>query len=266
MASALRRHSLKLFAMLFFLCSLITLPRSESLAENFRIETKIYVGDEDKPVSETTTLFQDGTVYDFLSNPTQTAVFTKPTVGKPRRFILLHPGKRIRTEFDTDQLTGAMDKLRTWAGRQNDTFLKFAADPQFEETFDSVKNELVLASHVENYKVTTSSEEHAEALAEYREFLDWYARLNALLQGSAPPEPRLRLNEALARHEVIPLKIELTRSGEKKSLRAEHDFTWLLSRDDEKRIDDVSNALFGYKQVTNEEFNRAVRPQAVNGK
>lgn len=266
MASVLRRQLNHLFATSFFLCSLVTLPTDASRAENFRIETKIYVGDEDKPASETTTLFQDGTVYDFLSNPTQTAVFCKPTAGKPRRFILLHPGKRIRTEFDTEQLAGAMDKLRAWAGRQNDTFLQFAADPQFDETFNPEKNELVLASHLESYKVSTSSEEHAEALAEYREFLDWYARLNTLLQGTAPPEPRLRLNEALARHQVIPLKIELTRSGERKPLRAEHDFTWLLSRDDEKRIDDVSNALFGYRQVTNEEFNRAVRPQESNGK
>jgi len=108
--------------------------------------------------------------------------------------------------------------------------------------------------------------EHAEALAEYREFLDWYTRLNALLQGTAPPEPRLRLNEALARQEVIPLKIELTREGEKRLLRAEHDFTWLLSRDDEKRIDDVSNALFGYRQVSNEEFNREVRTKTTKGK
>ena len=84
--------------------------QSDCAAEGFRIETKIYVGDEEKPPSETTTLFLDGVVYDFLANRTQTAVFRKPTGGKPGRFILLDPQQRIQTEISTDQLTGAMDE------------------------------------------------------------------------------------------------------------------------------------------------------------
>ena len=44
-----------------------------TLAESFRIETKVFVGDEKQknpqPVSETTTLFLDGVVYDFLKKP-----------------------------------------------------------------------------------------------------------------------------------------------------------------------------------------------------
>ncbi len=265
MVSASRRSALCLLLGSIALLAVFRALSGESRAENFRIETKIFEGDEETPKSESTTLFKDGTVYDFLSNPTQTAVFCKPIDGKPRRFILLYPGKRIRTEFDTEQLTGALDKIRTLAGLQTDPFLKFAANPQFNEAFDAAKNELVLASHLESYKVTTSPEEHPEALVEYREFLDWYTRLNALLQGAAPPEPRLQLNEALARHQVIPLKVELTRAGGKKLLRAEHDFTWLLSRDDAKRIDDVSNALFGYRRVSNEEFNHETRPQEAKG-
>src|SRR5688572_9223445 len=97
-----------------------------SSAEEFRIETKIYVGDEAAPVSETSTLFLDGVVYDFLKQPPQTAVFRKPTGGKPGRFILLDRSEKIRTELTTDQLVGAMDKLRTWARGQRDPLLKFA--------------------------------------------------------------------------------------------------------------------------------------------
>ena len=71
-----------------------------------------------QPVSETTTLFLDGVVYDFLDKPEQTAVFRKPSGGKPGRFILLNDEQRIRTEISTEQVAGAMDKLRTWAGQQ----------------------------------------------------------------------------------------------------------------------------------------------------
>ena len=226
-------------------------------AEGFRIETAVYVGDEKQPTSETTTLFLDGVVYDFLTKPDQTAVFRKPAGGKPGRFILLDPRRRVRTELSTEQLAGAMQKLRTWAARQEDPFLQFAADPEFKESFEPQTGQLVLASHLESYTVETERVEHAQALAEYREFLDWYARLNTLLAGGPPPEPRLRLNAALARHEVVPLKVELKRGRENEPLRAEHKFTWRLSGEDVERIDDVRASLAAYQSVPNAEFMRS---------
>jgi hypothetical protein len=236
----------------------ISIPLITS-GEGFRIETAIYVGDEEQPASEATTLFLDGVVYDFLSKPEQTAVFRKPTGGKPGRFILLEPQQRIRTELSTEQIAGAMVKLRTWAARQSDPFLQFAADPHFEESFETKTGQLVLASHLENYTVATTRVERAHALAEYREFLDWYAQLNTLLSAGPPPEPRLRLNAALARHEVVPVKVELTRSGEKEPVRAEHKFTWRLSDVDVQRIDDVRASLASYRAVPNEEFLRCTQ-------
>src|SRR4029079_13138904 len=91
---------------------------------------------------------------------------------------------------------------------------------------------------------------------EYREFLNSYTRLNTLLQGGPPPEPRLRLNDALARHRVIPLKVELSRAGEKEPRRAEHNFTWRLSRDDMKRIDVVRESVVSFRKVEPDEFLR----------
>jgi hypothetical protein len=249
----------------FLIVSLMTIAAgvrtNHSLAEGFRIETKIYVGDAEEPASETTTLFLEGVVYDFLASPAQTAVFRHPTGGKPGRFILLEPSQRIQTEFTTDQLSGAMDKLRHWAAQQNDPFLQFAADPEFKESFDPGNGKLVLASHLENYTVSTSRAPHAEALAEYREFLDWYTRLNALILAGPPPGPRLQLNEALARHEVVPLTVELQRAGEKDLLRAEHTFTWRLSRQDLERIDNVREALASYRVATNADYQSLARPK-----
>jgi hypothetical protein len=155
-----------------------------------------------------------------------------------------------------------MDKLRTWAGRQRDPFLKFAADPEFEETFEPATGKLVLAAHLESYTVTTAPAAQPRAIGEYREFLDWYARLNTLLSAGPPPEPRLRLNEALARHKAVPLEVELTRAGEKEPLRAMHTFTWRLSRGDFERIDQVRASLASYRPVSNEEFLRRSSPPA----
>jgi len=170
--------------------------------------------------------------------------------------ILLDPERRVRTELSTDRLAGAMNKLRTWAGRQKDPFLQFAADPQFQESFDHDSGKLVLASHEESYRIETEPAEQPGALAEYREFLDWYARLNTLLQAGPPPEPRLQVNAALARYQVVPMRVELTRAGDKEPLRAEHDFTWRLSQDDRARIDDACASLAAYRPVDNAEFLR----------
>jgi hypothetical protein len=198
-------------------------------------------------------------VYDFLNDPEQIAVFRKPGGGKAGRFILLDPERRVRTELSTDQLAGAMNKLRNWAARQRDPFLKFAANPQFEETFDRDTGQLLLASHQESYTIKTAPADAPDALAEYREFLDWYTRLNTLLAAGPPPEPRLQVNAALARYQIVPVSVELKRAGEKEPLRAEHEFTWLLSKRDLARIDDACASLAAYRPVGNEEFLRGMR-------
>ncbi len=232
-----------------------------ALAEDFRIETKIFVGKEEEPVSTATTLFYRGVVYDFIKEPKQTAVFSKPRAGKAGRFILLDPERRVKTELSTDQVADAMNKLRNWASRQRDPFLKFAANPQFNESFDRETGQLLLASHEESYTIKSKAADTPEGLAEYREFLDWYTRLNTLLTAGPPPEPRLQVNAALARYQIVPVSVELARQGEKEKLRAEHEFTWLLSKKDLGRIDDAGAALAAYRPVDNEEFLEGMREQ-----
>ena len=250
-----------LLVSLFVCAALSTL----AAADDFRIETKIFVGDEKEPVSTATTLFQRGVVYDFLAEPEQIAVFRKPGGGKPGRFILLDPERRVRTELSTDQLADVMNKLRNWAARQRDPFLKFAANPQFEESFDRNTGQLLLASHEESYTIMTEPADAPGSLAEYREFLDWYTRLNTLLQAGPPPEPRLQVNAALARYQIVPVSVELVRAGEKEKLRAEHEFTWLLSKADLARIDDACASLAAYRPVDNEQFLEGMRDHtAVN--
>jgi hypothetical protein len=230
--------------------------------DGFRIETKIFIGEEKEAVSTTTTLFLEGVVYDFLAKPEQTAVFRKASSEKPGRFILLDNKNRVQTEVSTEELAGAMKKLRTWASRQTDPFLQFSADPKFDETFDRESGKLVLASHLETYTVETRPTQHQDSLVDYREFLDWYAQLNTLLTAGNPPNPRLQLNDALARHKVVPDKVALKRAGED-PIRAEHDFTWRLSQDDLQRIDDVRAALTTYRKVDNQEYLKTSASKAV---
>ena len=234
---------------------------NSSWAEGFRIETKVFVGDTKEPISETTTLFLDGVVYDYLKKPEQTAVYRKPSGGNPGQFTLLNEQRSILTKFSTDQVDGTVTKMKAWASRTKDPFLQFAANPEFDESFDDNTGKLILASHLENYTVDTMPAEHPDAIVEYREFLDAYTRLNTLLSGGMlQPEPRLRLNAVLARRKVVPIKVELARSGEE-PLRAEHAFTWRLSQDDQKRIEEVRVNLTKYRDIPNEQFLRETKPR-----
>jgi hypothetical protein len=230
-----------------------------SRAENFRIQTKVFEGKSELPISETVTIFCDGVVYDFLQQPPQTAIFSRPSGKNAGRFILLDDDHQLRTEISTKKLEGAMVNLRTWAGQQSDKFLKFAANPDFKESFEPGSGQLVLASHLESYTVETVPAKRPKAAAEYREFLDWYAQLNSLLSGSPPPQPRLELNKSLSRHKAIPKSVELIRAGRGEPLRAEHEFTWMLTKSDRSRIDDANAAMASYRGVTNEEYLASLR-------
>jgi hypothetical protein len=235
-----------------------------AFGKGFRISTKIYVGAEGEKdtrlVSESTTLFLDGAVYDFLADGSQTAVFRKPA-DKEGRFVLINPDQRIRTEFTTTKVAGAIEGLQTFAAsHKSNAALEFAAQPQFEESYDASTGKLVLAHHLQTYTVTTTQVDDAAAMAEYREFLTWYTQLNTLIHGDPNKLPRMKLNEALARRRVVPQVVELTRAGEKEPLRAVHEFTMLLSRDDEQRIDEIHTALASFREVTNEEFLKAAQP------
>jgi hypothetical protein len=230
-----------------------------AFAEGFRIETKIFQGEEKEPASKTTTLFQDGFVYDFLEKPQQTAVFRKGVGQRPARFILLNDSQQVQTEVSTDKLATAMKDLREWASQQTNPFLKFSADPRFDETFDRDSGKLVLASPLQTYTVETAPTQRTELLPVYREYLDWYSQLNTLLVSKIPPDPRLKLNASLARHNVVPTKVELKRGGQD-PYRAEHDFTWRISKKDIERIEEVQNAILTYRTVDNKEYQKLSEP------
>src|SRR5580704_1943010 len=99
------------------LASLISRPAA---ADDFRIETKVFVGKETEPASEDLALFRGEQVYDFLSKPREVTVFDKPR----SRVILLDPARRVKTEVTMERLMAFSDELRTWCGKQSDPLLK----------------------------------------------------------------------------------------------------------------------------------------------
>jgi hypothetical protein len=230
-------------------------------AQEFRIETDVYIGDEEAAASHTVTLFEKSAVYDFSDSPEQIAVYRGGSDDRPAQFILLDPKSQRRTDIDVSRVEKLMDKLTRWAATQKDPMMQFSAAPSFEEQFDAEGRRLTLSSPQWTYRVATISADDKAALERYREFTDRYAELTAMLYNSPPPGPRQMLNAALAKHGVVPVEIQRTTGGDdKNAVRTAHLFSWRLSREDRARLDEAQAFLASFKKVDNKEF-IAVRGQ-----
>lgn len=242
-------RSLLSLVTLFSICFSTLLQAGE-----LRIETDVYSGNDTESLSHTITLFDSGTVYDFSDEKQEVAVFRLPNESRPGQFILLDLKSKRRTEVSTDKIEALMDKLSKWAKEQEDEMLKFSANPEFEETYQSGTGQLTLDSKQWNYTVATIPAEDTETLKDYRQFVDWYTRLNVMMHGAPPPGPRLALNAALERHGVVPVEIRRKIESQSTPLRATHLFQWRLSREDRAQVEEVRKHLASFEKVDNRDF------------
>lgn len=228
-------------------------------AEDFRIATQVYSGEEGKEeqISESLTLFRAGTVYDFvLSRPRAVTIFEP----EAQRIFVLEPSRRQKVCIWCDELARFSEQLRVQAQRSSQPVLRFLAHPGFDQAYDQAAGRLILRSEWLEYRVETRPMPSDAVVRQYREFADTYARLNAYLNvGALPPGGRLALNEALAELQLMPREVELVRLhvDEKEPphrLRAVHEVEWSLKASDDQLIEQAREQLDRYVQVSIEEY------------
>lgn len=231
--------------------------------DGVRIESKVFLGIDKDPKAENTTIFHRGVVYDYLRSPAETIVLD-PSRG---RFVLLDPNRRIRTELTTHEVAALSENLRQWAQTQTDAFLKFLAAPKFEEQFDEQTGEVVFQSPWVTYRVATAEADSEAVLQQYREFSDWYARLNARLNpGYKLVFARLALNEALQKRHQLPREITLTVqprkafSFQKTVVRSEHQFVYHLVESDRDRIAQTGQFMAIFQPVEFSQYEKKAAP------
>jgi hypothetical protein len=258
---------MKCFHKLVMACALATalvgFVSSPAAADDFRIETKVFVGKETEPASEDLTLFRGEQVYDFLDKPKEVTVFDKPR----SRVILLDPARRVKTEVSMEHLMAFSDELRTLCGKQADPFWKFCAEPSFDQSLDGATGELVFASSFLTYRVATVKAGTDDIARQYKEFSDSYARLNAMTNpGSTPPFPRLKIDEALFLSHAVPQRVQLTiptrsRFGGKPTIvRSEHGVNWRLLESDQQKIQEAEEYLVTFTQLPLERYLGTAHP------
>jgi hypothetical protein len=247
------------FALLFVVSTLCAAP--PALAQNFRMETDVYVGSRKTPDCQTLTLFTDSMVYDFIyaadeknKDDQKIAEVTVFDMGAGRVVLLdvKKSRKAVLTHEQLVQMTTAMKVHVT----DKDSVYYFAANPKFESNFLEDKLELTLKSASLTYVVKGQKPEQGGAAWRYQEFADWSARLNACRAGNLPPFARMELSKDLAERGLLPEEITRTtvapsRLGNKRvEVRSRHHVNWLISTTDRKRIETVAEQIGKFEGIT----------------
>ena len=228
-------------------------------AADFRLENKVFVDGEKAPRIRSTTIFHGGVVYDYLEEPAEVTIFDQ----QHGRFVLLDLTRRIKTELTTKRVLDFTQRLKQWAQGQSDPFLRFLGDPQFEAELDEGSGQLSFESPWISYRLTTADVDSDAVWRQYRQFSDWYCRLNTMLNpGARPPFARLAVNSALEERHRFARTVDLTiRPSEgllskRLSLRSEHRLIGQLVESDRKRVAQTDQFMAMYTSVDFREYQR----------
>ena len=238
---------------------------SRARGDDFLIESKIYRGKKKQPISENTTYFAGGVVYDFLDNPTEVTIFDPAR----KRLVLLEPSLGLKVEISTDELIEANRRMQDLARKQPSSLVQFAAVPKFDVDSSVEDGRLTLSSKWLTYRAQSKEAKTARAAAQYRAFADWYSRLNSLRPAALPPFARLELNRRLAQRNWIPTRVDLTvrlknspLTSSTTKLHSEHRTVWRLVEQDRRRIEKAGRYLASFKQVSLETYRRKTQATA----
>jgi hypothetical protein len=230
--------------------------QTESRADEFRVESKIYNSENGPPVSESLTLFHEGRAYDLLSAPQEITIFDIAN----NRIVMLDPVRKVRTEVETDGLTTFVEQLRIRASRHTNPSIKFTAEPKFVETAEE-DGRLIFSSPSMTYRIQGKRATSPAAAQAYREFADWAARLTTRVrEGAQPPFPRLAVNAALERRGILPDEVELSLADPNRpkikptTLRSVHKFETQLYPADQKRIAEADKFATDFEFIQIDKF------------
>jgi hypothetical protein len=240
------------------------------IAQDFRIDTEVFIGPLDKkdlkPAAETLTIFTNGMVYDFLlAEPREITLFD-PVRG---RFTLLDESRQLKASLSTQEVLDYVLSLESYATQSKDQLFAFAAHPQFDGQSEELEQngqmlvQLTLAGKPLSYVALGQQPQREEAARHYRQFADWFARLNAARPGNLPPGARLALNQALADQGLLPLEVTRTivsprAFGREKKLeiKTRHLVNWTLSGEDRKRVEHAGDCLVNFQDVTFDQYRK----------
>ena len=219
-------------------------------AADFRVENAVYVDGDPQPHDQSVTIFNNGLVYDCLRDPAEIFVFDKPH----GRFVLLDLTRHVQCEVAIDDVKKFIEQTKKMLARpKNPPQEHWLAEPAFDETFDNQASVLTLRNEWMTYQVQLLPT-GPDVAAEYREFSDWYAQFNHVLNPeSRPPFPRMMLNAAMDRNHGIAKEVRLTSNFAKTptpvKVTSRHELAGQLDASDTKRVAEAHEGMKTFQKV-----------------
>lgn len=231
-------------------------------ANDFRMETEVFIEGDSQPKAKSLTLFTGNTVYDFLSGEQVQREITVFDVSRGR-FVLIDAERKLKTTLTKDYLINFLEQVKSQAS--DDVVSRFV-NPKLDQKFNPSTQTVTVSSDHLTYQATGTPAKWDPAIQKYRHFADWIARLNSTRIGNLPPYSRFELNRVMAKQKLMPKTIQRTvmldRVGLRKQVvRSEHSIHWQLTNTDRKRISSTGNLMAECREVSVNEF-RQTQTQA----
>lgn len=226
---------------------------------DFRVDSKVHMGNEEKPFSEITTIFRSGFVYDFVTDPNkqhgpETTIFD----SLRGRFVVIDPQRQVWTQLSTEALKTFTAKIKLDAAASQHAVLNFMAEPKFKEETDG--EGMAFKSHWLEYRLRTMPAKSTRAVEQYAEFSQWSAQMNVrLTPNMLPPFARMAISRTLAERGLLPTDVQMTLDANqpgisKVTLRATHRYQWTLLEPDRQRIDEAGRQMAAFRELTVDEY------------
>lgn len=254
---------MRAFPLTVFAMSLIAFSFTKSInAQQFKIESQIYVNGEDQPSSSNVTMFSDGLVFDFQTKGTQSH---EVTILQPKQHqtILLDRLRRMKLVLDDVQLIKMADALRRETSQ--DKQAGFLVNERFEETISLDNGAATLKSPTIAYSIRGSRPVDIKVFPIYSNFIEAFTRLQVSDPHAFSPFPRMRLNQTIRKLGWIPSEVKVTFQSnalmkQGMSATAKHTFIDGLSSADQTQIAEIKNDWLNFETVDLYEFRHLKKP------
>ena len=183
---------------------------NSSVAQEFRINSSLYSGEESLAVSQNVTLFSGGLVYDFQMSsdaqprPLEIVIFD----SRNKSLILLDTEKKIRMELLDLRVTKILEGVRRETIQ--DSRSSFLVEEVFDEDTDWSTNWVTLTSPSITYRVNGERPKNPAIIPLYMNFLNHFTRLKATNPNQIPPFPRMKLNQVIQLKGWIPTEVQMS--------------------------------------------------------
>ncbi|MDA0831664.1 MAG: hypothetical protein O2955_02185 [Planctomycetota bacterium] len=232
-------------------------PLTSARAQEFRVVTKVYKitgADKSEPLARSLTIFHAGKVYDHLDGIKEVTIFDPAH----RQITLLSIDRQLMARVHLDEIRNLQNVARNETEKyiaelrqkpdanteKTIAMLKFHWDPVFVEEYDEKQRRLRLTSEFVRYQVVATQRKESEIVEAYLRYADWTAQLNSVSHPTLPANPRLKLNEALLKRNLIPMEVELWADLEDNlHLKASHTIHWELDNTDRTSLLHWENML-----------------------